>query len=467
MEDYFFRGNNMKNFQVRGFNPCESLLRHTPSQLTKFIRRMKDLDFNSIIIHSDYGYTRYRELLEKECQDNGVEITLMVFGPRTFYSLVDWKSSYFAKDENGVPFTKAPECETHPCASNIEAIEAFKLGAERYLSSLPSSVKRLHMRAGDGLLFCRCPKCRVLPEHEQWQVFVEAFVQAAKKVAPHLKLETDLYIKRYSVPKNHEAFGQLDRIMFDTFYRHPFFPIGSPLDQCNRFVMQYAAPDGFADSDTPNQYYLKRLEEWNKLYPGKLYIHENVMCQGYFGCPQYNTDVYLEDQKIYQKLGLAGVCYEAYEPGFGLFEKMFYSLAKGERIDEPSLLEKYLPTTNLKVFCHDLNFPFDDYLDSYSATIAKFLCISLNGITAKDYQNLVEFEWDNEEKTDPILVGFGAAKNGLAKNVISFDNLSNRATDFLSRRKLWDFMEEIPLTEDPRAVCKEIILELAQKVKDV
>ena len=457
----------MKDFQVRGFNPCESLLRHTPQQLMTFLRRMKEFNFNSIIIHSDYGYNRYKELIEKECAANNVEITLMVFGPRSFFSLVDWKESYFAKDENGIPFTSKPECETHPCASNFEAIEAFTLGAERYLSSLPKSLTRLHMRAGDGLLFCRCPKCRLLPEHEQWQVFVEAFVKAARKVAPHLKLETDLYIKRYSVPKNHEAFGELDRIMFDTFYRHPFFPIGSNLDQCNQFVMQYAAPKGFADANTPNQYYLKRLKEWNNLYPGKLYIHENVMCQGYFGCPQYNTNVYLEDQKIYSNLGLAGVCYEAYEPGFGLFEKMFYSLAKGERLDKPSLIEQYLPTTDLNVFCTDLDFPFDKYLDPFSAQIAKYLCISLNGMNAENYRKFVEFEWENEDKTDPVLTGYAAAKNNYQKGLITFDNLSNRAADFLSRRKLWDFMEEIPLDEDPRLVCKEIIMELVQKVRNV
>jgi hypothetical protein len=83
----------MKQFQVRGFNPCESLLRHTPQQLTNFIRRMKNFNFNSIIIHSDYGYNRYKELIEQECSKANVEITLMVFGPRTFYSLIDYKSS--------------------------------------------------------------------------------------------------------------------------------------------------------------------------------------------------------------------------------------------------------------------------------------------------------------------------------------------------------------------------------------
>ena len=63
----------MKDFPIRGFNPCESLLRHTPEQLRRFIRRMKEFDFNSIIIHSDYGWQRYRSLIEKECADAGVE----------------------------------------------------------------------------------------------------------------------------------------------------------------------------------------------------------------------------------------------------------------------------------------------------------------------------------------------------------------------------------------------------------
>ena len=75
----------MNEFQVRGFNPCESLLRHTPEQLSAFIRRMKTYNFNSIIIHSDYGWKRYQKLIEEECRNAGVEITLMVFCPRTFF----------------------------------------------------------------------------------------------------------------------------------------------------------------------------------------------------------------------------------------------------------------------------------------------------------------------------------------------------------------------------------------------
>lgn len=457
----------MKDFSIRGFNPCESLLRHTPEQLTRFIRRMRELDFNSIIIHSDYGWRRYRELIERECRENGVEITLMVFGPRTFFKLVDWKKSWFAADENGKTFTASPECETHPCASNPEALEGFYQGAVKYLKTLPPSISRVHMRAGDGLMFCRCPKCRMLPEHEQYRPFVAAFVKAAKEVNPALKLETDLYIRRYALPEDLSAYRELDRIMFDTFYRHPFFPIGSTLDKCNEFVMEYAAPEGWRDSAAPNEFYLKRLQEWSREFPGKVYIHENVMCQGYWGTPQFNTGVYLQDLELYRKLGLAGVCYEAYEPGYEAFAPVFASLAAGKGLHGESELEKLLPQSGLKVFCHDPEFPIERYLEGLPCRLARMLCTWLAGkMTAALYRELVALEWENEEKLDPVLVGYAAARNGWLKGCLRFDNLSEKAQDLLSRRKLWDFMEEIPLNEDPRKVCRELIMELAEKVHD-
>ena len=102
-------------FTIRGFNPCESLLRHTPEQLRTFIRRMKQLNFNSIIIHYDYGWKRYRELILEECAKAGVEITLMTFGPRTFYRFADWKKDFLARKEDGSFFTEKLECETFPC----------------------------------------------------------------------------------------------------------------------------------------------------------------------------------------------------------------------------------------------------------------------------------------------------------------------------------------------------------------
>ena len=457
----------MNDFRIRGFNPCESLLRHTPEQLTRFIHRMKALDFTTLIVHSDYGWKRHRELIERECRAANVEVTLMVFGPRTFFSLMEWKPAWFAVNENGIPYTEKPECETHPCASNPEAAAAFEEGAEKWFREVPSWVKRVHMRAGDGLMFCRCEKCRNIPEHEQYRPFVEAFIRAAKKVRPDIRLETDLYIKRYFIPRQHEAYGELDRLMFDTFYRHPFFPIGSRLDTCNAFAMQYAVPTGMADAATPNEFYLKRLQEWNSLFPDKLYIHENVMCQGYWGVAQHNTGVYLKDQETYQKLGLGGVCYEAYEPGYGAFAETFRSLAAGRRLSPETELERILPKSGMKLFCTDTNFPLERHLDDFQCRQARFFQKSLHGgLTPEVYRELVEFEWANEETLDAVLIGYAAARGGLAKGTLRFEGLSEQAQDFISRRKLWDFMEEIPLPENPREVCKKLILELSDKVHE-
>ena len=453
----------MNGFSIFGFNPCESLLRHTPDQLTRFLRRMKKLRMNSIIIHSDYGWKRYRDLIERECAAAGIEITLMVFGPRSFFSLTDWKKSWFAKDESGNPWIDHPECETHPCGSDPEAVAAFQEGAERWLAELPGSIKRVHMRAGDGLMFCRCPKCRQIPEHEQWHPFVAAFVRAAKKVRPDLKLETDLYVRRYFIPKDRAPYEALDRLMFDTFYRHPFFPIGSGRDSGNSANLKYAAPQGWADAATPNLFYQKRLEEWTAAFPGKTYIHENVMCQGYFGVSQHNTGVYLQDQELYRKLGVAGVCYEAYEPGYEAFSGIFDSLAAGHRTEPEDPLEKVLQESSMPVFCCDPEFPRDRYLDPFSSHLADLQCRKLHGIDAETFRELVRFEWENEERLDPVLTGYAAARSGLLGGTLHFKPLSDAAQALISSRKLWDFMENIPLDEDPRQVCRGLIMEFAEK----
>ncbi len=456
----------MHRFQILGFNPCESLLRHTPQQLRSFLRRMKEFGMNSIIIHYDYGWKRYQKIIEEECAAANIEITLMVFGPRTFFSLTDWKKEYFAKNTDGKVFTPEPECETHPCRFSPEGIEAFRDGAEKWLLSIPFSIKRVHMRAGDGYSFCRCPKCRQLPEHERWQPFIEEFVKAAKKLRPELKLETDLYIRRYHIPESPEIFNELDRIMFDTFFRHVFYPIGSKNDVANKFCMQYIAPDGYADCDTPNEYYLKRLEEWSKAFPGKIYIHENVMCQGFLGTFQHNTGVYKQDLNTFEKLELGGICYEAYEPFFNNFAPLFETLANKKEY-HPDILEKILPQTSMRVFCDNAAFPLGKYLDSKAAQHAEFFRRHLMSPDAANYRNFVNFVMQDETLTDPLLVGYGCARHLYCNHKAKFQKLSDEAESFINSRKLWDFMEKIPLTEDPRQICKNIIYELTEKIYDI
>ena len=167
----------MESFDIRGFNPCESLLRHTPEQLHRFIRRMKTLKMNTIIIHYDYGWKRYKDLILEECSEANINIILMTFGPRTFFRYSNWKKEWFAKDLTGRPYCSNLECETYPCRFEKEALEAYAYGMKEWLKSLPPQIKHVHMRAADGLMFCQCEKCRKLTDHEKWQPFVDIFAE--------------------------------------------------------------------------------------------------------------------------------------------------------------------------------------------------------------------------------------------------------------------------------------------------
>ena len=141
----------MEPFEIRGFNLCESILRHTPEQLRTFIRRMKELNMNTLIVHYDYGFKRYQDIIIEECEKANVEIILMTFGPRTFLSYTPWKTDWFAKKLDGTAYTERLECDTYPCAFVPEVLEAYEYGAKQWLLSLPKEIKHVHMRAADNL----------------------------------------------------------------------------------------------------------------------------------------------------------------------------------------------------------------------------------------------------------------------------------------------------------------------------
>ena len=463
---------NEPSFKVRGFNLCESILRHSPEQLRNFIRRMKHLQMNTLIVHYDYGWKRYKDIILEETEKAGVEITLMTFGPRTFFSFTESKPEWFAKREDGKTFTSELECETYPCRFQPEGLEAFAYGAKQWLKSLPSQIKRVHMRAADGLNFCRCEKCRDLPDHEKWQPFVEKFVEAVLEVRPELEFETDIYVKRYNIPGDVSAHQKMHRIMYDTFYRHPQVPIGG--ESPNREAVYYAATEKNPDANSPNQYHYNRLQEWCKHAAGKVYIHENAMGQALQGVFQHNTGIMLEDLKLYKQLGVQGVCYEAYEPGYSGFAKNFEILANA-MIDieqskgyQPTELERVLQKDRqMQNFCDDMEFPLKRYLkDDMTLKHVKYFRQNWVAPSPCTYRDYVNFAFKHEKCLDPLYIGFFNAKWGLHKGMLDFSQASKEAQYMLWHNKLWDFMEKIPLTEEPIEKCKKLILNLSEHVID-
>jgi len=451
-ERFHFAGG--EPFAVRGFNMCESLLRHTPEQLRRFLRRMKQLEMNSIIIHYDYGWKRYREIILEECRNAGVEITLMTFGPRTFFSLMPWSEKWFAKDENGRPFTRRLECETQPCRFVPEALDAFEEGAYLWLKQLPPEIKRVHMRAGDGRDFCLCPKCRKIPPQERWQPFVERFMRAVSRIDNPPAVETDIYIMRYELPENADAHRRMDRIMYDIFPRSPLFSLCDP-----------RAPEVHREL-------VKNLKAWTRLSPGKVYIHENAMKQGFHSVFQHGTGPALDDLNLFRELGIAGVCYEAFEPGYHEFAEMFETLAgalNGRETDvslssefrevvlrSGSVVWGHCPNVDLKRFTSD----------PVSLKNAEFTQRMLNGpIDRRFFLEYFDFMLEHRDDLDWIYGCYSLIKRCRIRNIpLKFKELSASAADFATRKKLWDFMEDIPMDKSPWAECLKIIEELRRAI---
>lgn len=457
-------------FAIRGFNPCESLLRHTPEQLRSFLRRMKSLNFNSIIIHYDYGWKKYKDIIIEECRNAGVEITLMTFGPRTFYSYTNWKKEFFARKEDGSFFTEKLECETFPCRFAPGALEAYEEGATAWLRELPPEITRIHMRAADGRDYCRCPLCRQMPAEERWNPFIECFVKAVKENRPDLKIETDVYAMRYDLPSDRSAFAAMDRIMFDTFPRTPTFPLGSTEDTCTCGHMRNAYGSGNEpESLTANDAMLQKIKEWNEAFPGKVYIHENVMKQGFTGNFQYGTDSYLQDLKTFQALGIQGVMFEAFEPGYSAFEELFKILSRamsGEKIEyKLTELEKIARNKKMEWFCSDPDLDLSQYIsDPLLLENQQFYQRRLIRRTPADYLDYINFALAHKDRLDYLYIAFGCFRLGRLYGVLNFKDLSPEEERFLSSRKLWDFMEDIPADQDPRAATLAVVKSLLGKI---
>ena len=98
-----------------GFNLVESLLRHSRPQLERFLNRMNHLHLNTLMVQYDYGFKHYKELLLKHCLRDGIQLRLMVFGPRSFYRLAEWHPDMLSRQKDGSLFSEQLECETWPC----------------------------------------------------------------------------------------------------------------------------------------------------------------------------------------------------------------------------------------------------------------------------------------------------------------------------------------------------------------
>jgi hypothetical protein len=194
------------------------------------------------------------------------------------------------------------------------------------------------------------------------------------------------------------------------------------------------------------------------------------MAQGLCGVFQHGTWSYLRDLELYRELGIQGVCYEAYEPGYCHFSDMFEILAKamnGEEFDyQPTELEQLLYNGNTSVYSPENRKTLEKYIsDPFLLKQLHFHCDY--DCSPAEYRKYVEFAFEYEDRLDPLFIGYFLSYYGSRNGKIRFRNLSPEAESMLSYRKLWDFMELIPADQDPRKICRDILFELLSKVEAV
>ena len=317
-------GDERPEFVIRGLNPCESLNRHTPEQLVRFMDRMGRWRMNTLIIHSNYGFRTHQALIEREAAKRGIELVHYTYSNLCFMDGI--APEHFAKDSERRAMWDRAECETRLCVSDAQGLRQYAANVRRYLEEHPAYARLLFATA-DGYKVCQCPGCRGLNALGQWQKIFDPFFDEA---CGRRKLEMLVYLQRFSVPPDLARINRIDRVLFDTHLRYPRAPLGAP----HAWMKQGARFCGPADplqdprGDQPiNVYLWDRLVEWRQAFKGQLYVFENLMIQGICSCPRPNTSIYLDDLRNFRKLGIDGVVYEAFEPGIDPFLPTFDAIA--------------------------------------------------------------------------------------------------------------------------------------------
>lgn len=432
-------GDHQPAFSIRGLFPCDALQRFTPDMVRTFIDRMGRWRMNTLPVITHYGYREFASLIDDECAKRGIDVVHYTYYQFAFCDQIP--PQYFSVNAEGKPLPPYTwlENEDRLCASNPEGLKLYRQGVRRYLDEHPDR-RQLTFATPDGLYCCQCENCRRLGPEGQAMPFFEIFMEESQ--GRDLWREFLVYFQRYEFPHDMTRIAQLDAIMFDDHTRNPFFPLHDPElkagdDWGNRDV------DPRARETTANRYLFDRLVEWRHAFSGKLYLHENLMIQGAYGVPRLNTPVYLEDLKQFQKLGVDGVVYEAFECGIRPFLPSFDVLAQA----------LWQPSAEYAVH-DDANPELHEYYRVVNAFNAK-----PSWSTCRELMDYLLARPDREQ-FDWLFVGYNSMMRTGRQHGLP-PGLTEEERELITKRKLWDFMEGRP---QARERVGQLLTEITQKL---
>ena len=80
-------------------------------------------------------------------------------------------------------------------------------------------------------------------------------------------------------------------------------------------------------------------------------------------------------------------------------------------------------------------------------------------------RNVLVFAMEHKDVLDPLYIADFNTRTAIRRGAIDKKDLTEAAQDMISRRKLWDFMEDILMEDDPLKVCLGIVEEIIEKVQ--
>lgn len=422
-------GKESPAFSIRGINPCESLARHTPEMIARLIDRMGHWKMNRIIIHSEYGFERHKELILRECGKRGIEPVYYLYDNVCFGNAVP--RTYWAMDGKGK--VRAPydhlEAYNRVCASKTEGFGPYRKGVDSYLAK-HTDFRQVMFATADGGDYCQCPECSLKGPWEQVLPFFNMFFDEASD----RNRELLVYQDRYEVPKDVSNIGKLNGVMYDLHSR-------------NR--MSTLADSG---KKTGNRYLYDRLLEWRKVVSGTLYIFENMMIQGDWGVPTYSVQAYLEDLRQFKTDGIDGMIYEVYEPG----------------------IRSHLPA--LDVLSKAMWRPFDQFQVTENADpeFQQFRRLVGNSRSTRNLESLKSLNTyllnlPDRDRFDWLYIGFSSMKrcDAKAKSILLQTN-DPKEKLFLETNKIWDFLEKVESLpgDSPRETTGKVIEKIVRRLQE-
>lgn len=431
-------GGETPAFAIRGLFPCDAAQRHTPEMMRRLIDRMGRWRMNTLVIITHYGYGEFADLIEQECAKRGIDVTHYLYYQLAFCQAVPREC--YSVDAQGKPRPPKDRLENEDrlCASNSKALELYREGVRRYEREHGDQLRQI-FATPDGLCYCQCVNCRRLGPVGQAMPFFRGFMEETNDRG--LRRELLVYFQRYQLPEDMSLVRHTDAIMFDDHTRNPQWPLHDP-DNMAGPDWAHKEIDPRSRDASRNRYLFDRLLEWRAAYQGQLYIHENLMIQGAYGVPRFNTRVYLEDLRQFQKAKIDGVVYEAFECGIRPFLPSFDVLSRA--LWNPSIEFAIHDDANPEL--HEFYRLVEKTYQENDWPSCRDLMIYLLGRPDRE-----EFDW--------LFIGYDSMKRAYAQLPIA--DLTDEERELITTRKLWDYMEGRP---NARQTVGRLIEQVAQKL---